>query len=331
MFDVTVIGGGVAGLCVARNLIDRGARVTLYDRAGAPGPHGCSWWAGGMLAPYCEGESAEEPVIRLGQEAADWWQAKTKTVHHCGSLVISPTRDHADLRRFGRRTSAFQEVGAGEIAQLEPDLAGRFSKGLYFPTEAHLAPRAALTNLRQSLVEAGVSFVTQDADPMTHATQGITVDCRGFAAKDTLTDLRAVKGEMLILSCPDISLNRPIRLLHPRIPIYIVPRGNGIFMLGATMIEGLGSHHITARSVLEMLSAAYALNPAFGEAEILETGVDNRPAFANNQPRIRRSGNLIQANGLYRHGFLLAPALARMVAEVIFDSTTPEVMDETAT
>lgn len=330
MHDVTVIGGGVAGLCVAQTLIDRGAQVTLYDRSGTPGPHGCSWWAGGMIAPYCEGESAEEPVVRLGQEAADWWQRKTGTVNRCGSLVISPTRDHADLRRFGRRTSDFQNVSADDIAQLEPDLADRFTKGLYFPTEAHLAPRSALTTLRQSLVDAGVSFITQDADPRDYAARGLTVDCRGFSAKDSLTDLRAVKGEMLILSCHDVTLNRPIRLLHPRIPIYVVPRGDGIFMLGATMIEGLGSRHITARSLLEMLSAVYALNPAFGEAEILETGVDNRPAFSDNLPRIRKSGNLIQVNGLYRHGFLLAPALARMVAEVIFDHATPEVMDETA-
>jgi glycine oxidase len=119
-------------------------------------------------------------------------------------------------------------------------------------------------------------------------------------------------------------------MLHPRVPLYIVPRGDGIFMLGATMIEGRAGGHVTARALLELLSAAYALNPAFGEAEVLEIGVDSRPAFPDNLPRIRRNGNLIRANGLFRHGFLLAPSLARMVAEVVFDNTTPEVMDETA-
>jgi len=330
MTQVTIIGGGVAGLCVAQTLLSRGAEVTVYDKGGAPGPHACSWWAGGMLAPFCEGESAEEPVIRLGQEAAHWWDEHTGAVTRNGSLVISPTRDEADLKRFARRTSQFKEVNGVDIAELEPDLEGRFTKGLYFETEAHLTPRNALATLRENLSNAGVTFIAEEADPNTHAAKGPTIDCRGFVAKDALKDLRGVKGEMLILSCPDVTLNRPIRLLHPRMPLYIVPRGDGVFMLGATQIEATASKHVTARSLLELLSAAYALNPAFGEAEILETGVDNRPAFPDNLPRIRRDGNLIQANGLFRHGFLLAPALARMVAETIFDNTTPEVMDETA-
>ena len=70
--SVTIIGAGVAGLCVARALKDRGAEVMLIDREADLGIHACSWWAGGMLAPFCEGESAEEPVVRLGQEAAPW-------------------------------------------------------------------------------------------------------------------------------------------------------------------------------------------------------------------------------------------------------------------
>ena len=101
-------------------------------------------------------------------------------------------------------------------------------------------------------------------------------------------------------------------------------------MLGATMIEGRAGRHITARALLELLSAAYALHPALAEAEVTEIGVDSRPAFPNNMPRIRRSGNLIRVNGLFRHGFLLAPAVAQMVASLIFDNTAPEVMDETA-
>ena len=73
----SVLGGGVAGLSVASELASRGAGVQLFDPAGAPGAHACSWWAGGMLAPFCEYENAEEPVLRLGQQAADWWAART--------------------------------------------------------------------------------------------------------------------------------------------------------------------------------------------------------------------------------------------------------------
>ncbi len=330
MTEVTIIGGGVAGMCVARVLSDRGASVRVIERGAGVGAHMCSWWAGGMLAPYCEGESAEEPVVRLGQEAAGWWDAATGAVTREGSLVISAARDQSDLKRFARRTNNFTDVSGKEIDALEPDLGGRFSKGLFFKDEAHLAPRTALAALREGLCADGVSFEQREADPKTEAAKGLTVDCRGFAAHDALKDLRGVKGEMLVLRCPDVTLTRPIRLLHPRIPLYVVPRGDGVFMLGATMIESSGSAFVTARSLLELLSAAYALNPAFGEAEVLEIGVDSRPAFPDNLPRIRRDGNLIRANGLFRHGFLLAPAVARMVGELIFDGTEPEVMDAVA-
>ncbi|MEP2920655.1 FAD-dependent oxidoreductase [Sulfitobacter sp.] len=330
MTVVTVVGAGVAGLCVARALLDRGADVTLVDRHNDTGPHACSWWAGGMLAPFCEGESAEEPVVRLGQQAADWWQAKTGVVQRQGSLVVSAARDKSDLARFARRTTGFREVTGSEISDLEPDLGGRFSRGLFFDTEAHLAPRAALARLRDSLRADGAQFVQDNANPAQYAQRGLTVDCRGFQARNDLSDLRGVKGEMLVLSCPDVQLSRPIRMLHPRLPLYIVPRGDHVFMLGATMIEGRAGQHVTARALLELLSAAYALNPAFGEAEVIEIGVDSRPAFPDNLPRIRREGNLICANGLFRHGFLLAPSVAMMVANLIFDHATPEVMDETA-
>ncbi|MEM5520139.1 FAD-dependent oxidoreductase [Sulfitobacter sp. AS59] len=330
MGKITIIGAGVAGLCVARALLDRGADVRIVDRNAALGPQACSWWAGGMLAPYCEGESAEEPVVRLGQEAADWWAANIGAVHRSGTLVVSPARDRADLNRFARRTQAFREVDADEISLLEPDLAGRFTKGLFFENEAHLAPREALAQLRAGLVADGAAFEVGDANPDDLAQRGLTIDCRGFQARDRVTDLRGVKGEMLILSCPEVTLNRPIRMLHPRVPLYIVPRGDGVFMVGATMIEGGNGQRVTTRSLLEMLSAAYALNPAFGEAEVVEIGVDSRPAFPDNLPRISRRGNLICANGLYRHGFLLAPAMARMVTELICDNKIPEILHETA-
>ncbi|MBE9640337.1 FAD-dependent oxidoreductase [Salipiger mangrovisoli] len=317
----SVIGSGVAGLAVASELASRGAEVQIFDPAGPPGPHGCSWWAGGMLAPWCEYENAEEPVLRLGQQAIAWWQART-TVERRGTLVVAARRDLPDLRRFARRTEGFREVDA-ELADLEPELHG-FSKGLFFENEAHLSPRKALADLHAGLVARGVAFHTAPAP------EGLenAIDCRGLSARDALPDLRGVKGEMLVIRCPDVTLTRPVRLLHPRIPLYIVPRGNGVYMLGATMIESEDRRRITARSMLELLSAAYALNPAFGEAEVLEIGVDLRPAFPDNLPRIRRIGGRIYANGLYRHGYLLAPALAKGVADLALNNIHSEMVDE---
>jgi glycine oxidase len=134
---------------------------------------------------------------------------------------------------------------------------------------------------------------------------------------------------MLLLRLPELSLSRPVRVLHPRTPLYVVPRGPGQFMVGATMIESDEATHISARSMLELLSGAYALHPAFGEAQILEIATGVRAAFADNLPRISRVGEVLHVNGLYRHGFLLAPALARRVADVLLHARHfPEVMHE---
>jgi glycine oxidase len=120
----------------------------------------------------------------------------------------------------------------------------------------------------------------------------------------------------------------PVRMLHPRIPVYIVPRADHVFMVGATMIENDERGRVTGRSMVELLSAAYALHPALGEAEILEIGCDIRPAFPDNLPRIVRSGQVLRVNGFYRHGYLLAPSIARMAASVVLDGAHfPEVMD----
>ena len=323
MIDISIIGGGVAGLCVASELVARGLHVRIYDKAGKPGPHGCSWWAGGMLAPFCESESAEEPVRIFGAEAADWWQQRTNVVTR-GSLVLASLRDAADLNRFARLTEAHETVDADAISTLEPDLGTRFPRGLFFANEAHINPRQALADLYQTLEQAGTEMIADTAP----AALDRYIDCRGLSARDNMQDLRGVKGEMLIIRSDDISLSRPVRLLHPRMPLYIVPRGDGVYMLGATMIETQDSQRITARSMLELLSAAYALNPAFGEAEILETGVDLRPAFNDNLPKIRRSGQVIHANGLFRHGYLLAPSMARQVADLYLDNIAGAFVDE---
>ena len=318
---VRILGAGVAGLAVATELVARGGAVDLVDSAGGLGEAACSWWAGGMLAPFCEFENAEEPVLRLGQQAKPWWQRHT-TVTEAGTLVVAHRRDAADLRRFARRTEGFEHADAARIQALEPDLVG-FDQGLFFGTEAHLSPRQALLDLATALEARGVTIQRAPSDTAVET----TIDCRGFAARDALPDLRGVKGEMLVIRAPDVTLTRPVRLLHPRIPVYIVPRGDGVYMLGATMIESADRGRITARSMLELLSAAYALNPAFGEAEVLEIGVDVRPAFPDNLPRVRKIGSTIHANGLFRHGFLLAPALAGAVADLVIEDKVTELVD----
>jgi glycine oxidase len=328
---VEVIGSGVAGLCAAAAFAERGCAVTVVAASDGADASCCSWWAGGMLAPDCEGESAEPLIAALGAESMAWW-AERVAVTAQGSLVVAMPRDTADLRRFARMTSNHRAIAAEEIAQLEPDLSGRFAQALFFEGEAHLDPRAALAALRRRLEEQGVHFVRRHLDPAALQAQparGWRVDCRGLAARDVLTDLRGVRGEMAVIRAPGLHLSRPVRLLHPRIPLYVVPRADHVFMVGATAIESEARGPATLRSVLELLSAAHALNPAFGEAEVLELGADVRPAFADNLPRLRVRGRVLYINGLYRHGFLCAPAMARRAAAQALDGQIfPEVMDE---
>ena len=328
---VTVVGAGVVGLACATELLARGAEVTVHERGPRVGAEACSWYAGGMLAPWCEGESAEEPVIRLGQRAADWWERHAGGVDRNGTLVVAPSRDRSELRRFGQRTSRFEEIDGEAIAGLEPDLAGRFSRGLFFAGEGHLDPRKAITALAERLVSNGAVIHFDSAVELVDLEADIILDCRGLAAREVLPDLRGVKGEMLLLRSHEIRLSRPVRLLHPRIPLYIVPRADGLFMVGATMIESSERRRISARAMLELLGAAYALHPAFAEAEVVEIGTDARPAFPDNLPRLTRRGRVVHVNGLYRHGFLLSPAMAQMAAETALNpQATPEMLHDLA-
>nr|WP_276047272.1 MULTISPECIES: FAD-dependent oxidoreductase [unclassified Pantoea] len=293
----SVLGSGVAGLCVATLLAERGEAVEIITQ---PDCRAASHWAGGMLAPWCEAESAPPEVIEWGQHAAGWWAKRVDGVVQQGTLVVAPPRDSRELTRFASMTQQHQWVAPGDV---EPALENRFARGLFFAREAHLDPRRALQQLQDTLKEAGVPF---------HSGQpgGKIIDCRGIHAADQQPALRAVRGEMVILHTPDICLSRPVRLLHPRFPCYLVPRANGHFMLGATMVESHDSSPISAKAMMELLSAAYSLHPALAEARIVESGTGLRPAYRQNLPEVRYENGRFSLNGLYRHGFLLAPIMA---------------------
>ncbi|MCE2573938.1 glycine oxidase ThiO [Komagataeibacter sp. FNDCR2] len=315
--SVLVRGAGVSGLTAAVTLAERGARVHVHESGPRIGS-GASWQAGGMLAPWCEAESAPREVTAQSLASLDWWDAHVPGVVRNGTLVLAPARDVGEVARFGRRTSHFSTIGEAEVADLEPDLADRFSRALFFAGEGHVDPRDALRALATRLVDLG-GQIALDV-PVDAATGGYdwVVDCTGIAARDQVADMRGVRGEMLLLRCPDVTLHRPVRMLHPRIPIYIVPRADHVYMVGATMIESENAGPMTLRSMVEMLGAVYALHPAFGEAEILETGTGLRPSYPDNMPAVRREGRHIHINGMYRHGFLLSPVRAADAADIVF-------------
>jgi glycine oxidase len=324
----TVIGAGVAGLACAVELVERGASVEVLERAASLERAGCSWFAGGMLAPWCERVSSPPHIVALGDEGFAWWAERYPAMVRRGTLVLAHARDAAELKQFARRTEQYEWLDASGIAALEPDLEDRFEHGLFFAQEAYIDPRAALAALAERLTGLGgtIRFGTEGPQAASEAGRCV-IDCTGLGARTVLTDLRGVKGEMLHVQAPDVTLTRTIRVLHPRTPVYIVPRGEGRYMIGATMIESDQASRISARAMLELLGAAYALHPGFGEAEIVEIGTGVRPAFPDNLPRLTHRNGTLYVNGLFRHGFLAAPALARRAAEFVLEGReAPEVM-----
>ena len=332
--DVEIVGAGVAGLCAAQAFIERGCRVRLISASHGIDDSCCSWWAGGMLAPWCESESAEPLIFQLGLESLSYWQKHSQSIQQAGSLVVALRRDRADFEQFARRTDSFARLDRTQMEAMEPDIGNRFDMGLHYAEEAHLDPRQTLLGLLESLRQNelfSIEFDRQlsEAELASAPRTGWRIDCRGLAARDSLSDLRGVKGEMLILESREISLQRPVRMLHPRHPIYIVPRENQRFMVGATMIESDDRSLASARSVMELLSSAYGLHTGFAEAAVIEIGTDVRPAFTDNLPRLRRRGRAVYINGLYRHGFLCAPAMAQRAVALVLDGKIDEdVVDE---
>ncbi|ODS02148.1 hypothetical protein AUC71_02200 [Methyloceanibacter marginalis] len=320
---IAIRGAGITGLWQALTLARRGHQVILAERSAEPFADACSPYAGAMLAPRCEEESAEAIIRELGERGIALWKEAYPGLVAQGSLVVAPARDRSLLDRFERMTEGAGRLDGAALAELEPGLAPRFGTALYYAGEATTRTQRSPSCSARS--RRPVSPFSSAWRPFRKAPD-LIVDCRGLAAKDGLPTLRGVRGERIVVRAPEIDIQRPVRLLHPRFPLYLVPWGDGLYMVGATAIEREDGGPATLRSALELLSAAYVLDPAFGEAEILALGAGVRPAFSDNRPRIIPLNGYIYVNGLYRHGFLLAPVMAELVADYLeTGATNPEV------
>ena len=242
------------------------------------------------------------------------------------------------------------------LTELEPEIGRSFSQGLYLPEEGQLGNRRLLVALRKQLEQesenssnanqfnwlsecmvtdidvsaqsstVSYAFVGDKEDGEKHSkTFDLVIDCRGTGATNKnsrhtcapLQDLRSVRGEIFQLFAPDVNISRPIRLMHPRYQLYIAPKGKGYYVVGATEIESDDDSPMTVRSAMELLSAAYSVHPGFAEANIRQHVTQCRPAFSDNQPKIILQDSLIQVNGLFRHGCLIAPIVIEQTMSVI--------------
>ena len=324
-----VLGAGLMGRLLACALAQRGHRVEVFDAGGPLAENAAARVAAAMLAPLAESAVTELPVVRMGQHGLTRWPELLATLEQpvffqqSGTLVLWHRQDAPEAERFwgqlARTSTALpslphaQRMNAAELTALEPALEHRFAQGLYLPHEGQLDNRELLAALARQMQMLGVTVhwnsprTPEEIDP---GPETWLFDCRGLGAHAQWNTLRGVRGEVARVHAPGVSLSRPTRLLHPRYPLYIAPKQDGMFVIGATEIESADLSPASVRSTLELLSAAYTVHPGFGEARIVEMGVQLRPTLPDNLPEIRLSApRRMQINGLYRHGFLIAPAM----------------------
>ncbi|TSE36395.1 FAD-dependent oxidoreductase [Tepidimonas charontis] len=352
---VLILGAGLMGRLLAFSLARRGHSVRVLDAAAdAQQAGGAARVAAAMLAPLAESAVTEPNVVAMGRYALPRWRtlcaelAAPVFFQQNGTLILWHRQDAREAQRFEAllRTTvtrlpelpAPQAVDAAGLATLEPAVAGRFAHALYLPEEGQLDNRALLDALLTTLhtldvtVQWGTNATLDEALRWQRAhPDGWVLDCRGLGARaDWPADtnpgagpLRGVRGEVVRLYAPDVTLQRPTRLLHPRYPIYIAPKPNHLFVIGATEIESDDRSPASVRSTLELLSAAYAVHPGFAEARILELNTECRPTLPDNLPTVRESApRVLHINGLYRHGFLIAPAVHDAVLEYLSSGAT---------
>lgn len=315
------------GLCAALALQKDGHHITLYDTKGFPA-HNASYIAGGMLVPYTEIDHIDLVWAEAGLHGIALWRDllkdhETQADFHCnGSLIVSHPQDRYILERFlAHLPESMRQYSP--VKDIEPALADRFAQGVFIESEAHLHPAKVLPLMCEMLKSGGATFMTEAENPENlSALYDLVLDCRGLGSTQENT-LRGVKGEIVIVRNPEIAFSRPVRIMHPRYPLFVVPRREDhLFLIGATQIESTGEH-VSLRSAMELMSALYTLHPSFGEAEIVDIQAGVRPSYPDNLPRITRNGNVIACNGLFRHGFLLSPVMATCVVDELAGRDNP--------
>jgi glycine oxidase len=330
--DFAVLGGGLVGRLVAWRLAGEGHRVVLVERGDAAGSGAAAWVAAAMLAPLAEAASAELLITELGAASLERWPAWLAELpepvffQRNGTLVVWHHADRAEAPLFERRVRAnapaalvdggFVPLAGAQVDAAEPALGGRFARGLLLPREGQLDNRQTLHAFAAGLAERGVeTHWNTVVDLATAPAARVTIDCRGLGAKQVFPTLRGIRGEVARVHAPGIGLSRPVRLLHPRYPLYIAPKEHDLYVIGATEVEGEDMSPVSVRSALELLSAAFSVHPAFGEARILELNAQCRPTLPDHRPALVWDGGArLAVNGLYRHGFMIAPEVADQAA-----------------
>jgi glycine oxidase len=318
--DIAVVGGGLLGRCLAWRAAKAGARVVLYDAASSSGEGSAAWVAAGMIAPVSEAIDCDPQIASMGRRSLSLWPEWLSELpvpvfyRDRGTIFVWHREEAGEAARveLALKRSSVQRVERNQVSELEPSLPARFSEALYIPGEAQVDNRELLRAVAMALDAAGVECHWRTPiEGTVFPSAGVIVDCRGMGAKAVWPALRGVRGEIVRLAAPEIELQHMVRLLDWRCPVYIVPRPGGRLVVGATTIESEDRSPVSVRGAIELLNTAHSVLPALAEARVLEFNTQVRPCLPDNLPAIAwdRARNVLAVNGLYRHGFLLTPAM----------------------
>lgn len=314
------------GRLLAWQLARAGHRVRVVDPAAGPAqPGAAGFTAAGMLSPLAEQEHAEPEVVALGWRSLQLWPLIAEAlgqpglVKTDGSLLLAHGSDVGAAQRvLARLDDGPEPLNRAALQMLEPALAPDL-KAWWLPGEGQLLPRELLAALAEQAPGVDWRWGPRAVAVRPHAIElddgrrldaDLVIDTRGLGARPDMPALRGVRGEILWLHAPGVTLGRPARLMHPRHRVYLVPRPGDLIVVGASEIESEDRSPVSLRSAVELMAAAQSVLPALAEARIVHLETNLRPALPDHKPRIEHQPGLLRINGLFRHGWLLAPALA---------------------
>jgi glycine oxidase len=345
---VRILGAGVVGLACADELLLRGHDVTVVDPAPASG---ASYAAAGMLSPSAEVWHGEEALLELGLRSLELWPAAAARwgvpLHRTGTLLVG--QDHGDLQQVERQVAllaahgrAVEVVGRRELRLLEPRLSTRVAGGALLPDDHSVDPRAVTSALLgrvfpKTVGSGGAQLVREAPEPPVFAAAvfaaaaeyDVTVVATGARLPEPFAHLvRGVRGEIVRARTDDLPARTVRGWVHGE-PVYVVPRPGGEVVIGATSEEHDAPPVPTVGGVARLLLAARELVPGLERAELTEVTARDRPGTPDNLPLVGPSGvdGVVLAAGLFRHGVLLAPLVAHLVADHLETGSVEPALD----
>ena len=347
---IGIAGAGLLGRLLAFELSRTGHRVDVFDPAPDAQARGAAGWtAAGMLSPVAELECAGGEVFDLGLRSLALWPKVLAQLpqpvefHQDGSLLLAHRGDEGAARRVVELLQAKappahapQALTMTALRELEPAVQGPAHAWL-LPCEGRVHTVQAMAALAAAATTQGVTWHWDRSVDRVHSgaldVAGRTLpfdwvfDVRGTGARPQVPargedhgftpQVRGVRGEIFWLHAPGLQLRRPLRLLHPRHRVYLVPRGGDMMVVGASEIESEDRSPVSLRSTVELLAAAHSIVPELAEARVVHSEANLRPALPDNLPRIETQPGLTRINGLFRHGWLIAPALVSDALETL--------------